>query len=80
MTNKNDIYIECFPTGEDGKVLFEESLSDKDDDDKNMDTKQINKIVTNPIFLFVGTVIGMAIILKTGKFIFEKISSSNIKK
>jgi len=74
MTEENDIYIECFPTGEDGKILFEENL---DDNKKESTGNQMKKILTNPIFIFISVVLGMSIIFKGGKFIFQKITTKN---
>jgi hypothetical protein len=72
MSDKNDIYIECFPTGEDGKILFEENLNDE----KQTSTGQkMKKIVTNPIFIFIGVVLGMSIIFKGGKYAWQKITA-----
>ena len=74
MSDKNDIYIECFPTGEDGKVLFEENL---DDENKSSTGQKMKKIVTNPIFIFISVVLGMSIIFKGGKMIFQKITAKS---
>ena len=73
---ENDIYIECNPTGADGKVLVPAGSKTDDDTPKKQITWE--EVSQNPFFqVFVGIVVGL-IIFKGGHYVFSKFKDNKI--
>ena len=70
----DDIYIECNPTGEDGRVLYESKLK-SGTSDEGPDTTDI---LNNPfVKVAIGVVLSL-IVFKGGKYIFNKLKKPKI--